>query len=369
MALACAFDCSSDFCAIEIALFCSAICVARCCSNGRDLHFPLRFDLALPHCLLLRDLRLADLALGDDLRLFGLARLRGLHLGNRGALLGFAARNFLHLRQLGEAPLAIDFQLQLLGFEILARDRDRRVLLDLVALPATVLRLLGQARQALGVERVVGIEELHGRLVDARQRHALQLETVLEQILAHGVLHALDEVLALVEQLLHRHRDGCRAQRIDELVFHELRELLRIHGAHAERLRGVGDAFLGRHDAHEECDDDIDAHAVLGEQRVFAEARHLQLQRVHVDENRLVEDGEHERAAVHDDLLAAETSAHEGTLLRRAAIQAREDEPDHQQRKEGDADQYQVVHHQGSAHPLVSFSPANLRFRPGPARD
>jgi hypothetical protein len=36
------------------------------------------------------------------------------------------------------------------------------------------------------------------------------------------VLHALDEVLPLVEQLLHRHRHRGGPQRVDEFVFDQL---------------------------------------------------------------------------------------------------------------------------------------------------
>src|SRR6185369_18029168 len=50
--------------------------------DRRDLDFALGFDFALPHGLLLRDLGFADLALSQDLRLLGLTRLCGLHLGD-----------------------------------------------------------------------------------------------------------------------------------------------------------------------------------------------------------------------------------------------------------------------------------------------
>ena len=46
---------------------------------------------------------------------------------------------------------------------------------------------------------------------------------------------------------------------------------------------------------------------------------------------------QHNRAAVHNHLLAAETGAHEGHFLAGAAVQAGEDEAEHEQRDEYDA--------------------------------
>ncbi len=75
-----------------------------------------------------------------------------------------------------------------------------------------------------------------------------------------------------------------------------------IERALAEGLRGVRDAFHGRHHAHEERDDHVDAHAVLGEQGVLAGAGDFQLQRVHVHEDDVVNDAEDDGTAVHHDL-------------------------------------------------------------------
>ena len=62
---------------------------------------------------------------------------------------------------------------QLLGLQVLVADRDQRVLLDVVALLLAPLDLLGQARQALGVEGIARVEALHAGLVELRQRGAL----------------------------------------------------------------------------------------------------------------------------------------------------------------------------------------------------
>ena len=65
---------------------------------------------------------------------------------------------------LGEArvlALTVDLERQLLGLEVFVADRDQGVLLDVVALLLAVFDLLGEPRQALGVEGVARVEELH----------------------------------------------------------------------------------------------------------------------------------------------------------------------------------------------------------------
>ena len=84
-----------------------------------------------------------------------------------------------------------------------------------------------------------------------------------------------------------------------------------------------------------ELGDDIDPHAVLGDERPLAPALHLQAQRVHVDRDDLMDDGQHEGAAVHHHLLAAEAGAHEGRLLGGPAI-----EPVQQPDDDGDDDRH-----------------------------
>jgi hypothetical protein len=139
-------------------------------------------------------------------------------------------------------------------------------------------------------------------------------------------------------QLLHRHL-GCRgAQSIDELAFDQLLELIGREGALAERLRCRGNGFGRGGDAHVELGDDIDAHAVLGDQRLVAAARHLQAQRVHVDRDHVVDDRQHEGAAVEHDLLSAHAGADEGALLRAAQVQPVQ-QPDHDRDDDRDDDE------------------------------
>ena len=96
---------------------------------------------------------------------------------------------------------------------------------------------LGQPRQALGVEGVARVEELHAGLVELGQRRRLELEAVLGQVLGHRLAHPLDVGAALLVQLFHRHLGRRGAQGVDELAFDQLLQLLRLHRAQAERLR------------------------------------------------------------------------------------------------------------------------------------
>jgi len=265
--------------------------------------------------LIAQHLGLLDEALGVDPRLFCLALALCLGRNDLGLLLGLAQGDLLLLHQGRKALVLFDVELELGGLEIFLGDRDLGVLLDLVAFLGAALRRFGQPRQALGVEGVVGIEKLLLRLVEARQRHALQLEPVLHQILGDRVLHALDEILPLVAQLLHRHRHRGGPQRVDELVFNQLLQRLRIERARAQGLCRVGDALDGRDAAHKEGHDDIYAHAVLGEQAVRPRAMHLELQRVHVDPDQLVKHRQADNTTVHHDLLTAQSGAHKRPVL------------------------------------------------------
>jgi hypothetical protein len=69
----------------------------------------------------------------------------------------------------GELLVLLDRELLARGIEVLGAHQDFRVLLHVVALLAAGFGLLGEARQALGVEGVVGVEELLVGLVEAGQ--------------------------------------------------------------------------------------------------------------------------------------------------------------------------------------------------------
>ena len=298
--------------------------------DRRDFQSTLGLDLPLLDAAVAFDFSLLDLPFGGDTCLLRLLLLGRLEPRDLRTLLGLAIGHFLLLREHGEGLLLRDAQLLLLGHEVLLGNLHRRVLLDVIALLGPQLGLFGQLGQAFCIEGIVGIEKLHRRLVDPGERDRFQFEAVLHQVFLNGVLHRLDEILPHVEQLLHGHRHGSGTQRIDEFVLDQFLERGRVHRPLAEGLRGLGDALKHGTHPHEECGDRIDPHPVLGEQAVLAAARDLQLQRVHVDWNDLMEAGQHDRAAVHDHLLPAETGADEGKLLRRALVEAHDDDADDQ---------------------------------------
>jgi hypothetical protein len=120
---------------------------------------------------------------------------------------------------------ALDLERELLGLEVLVADRDQRVLLDVVALLLAVLDLLGQARQALGVEGVARIEELHAGLVELRQRRASSSRPFFVRSRRPSRARASRRRRAsrAVPPSSSRPRG---AQRIDELAFEQFLELI-----------------------------------------------------------------------------------------------------------------------------------------------
>ena len=94
-----------------------------------------------------------------------------------------------------------------------------------------------------------------------------------------------------------------------------------LHGAAAERRGRDRDRLAGRLHPHVELGFDVDAHAIPGDQRVPFLAHHLHLQHVHVDGRVVVDERQHEGAAVDHDPLAEQAGADERHLLRGAVIE------------------------------------------------
>ena len=308
-----------------------------------------------------RDARALDLMAGGDLGLLRLLLLLGALARDLGALPGPAHLQRPLMIEPGRFARLVDDQGLLLRLQILVPDLDHRVLLDVVADLLAPLDLLGELGQALGVEGVGGVEELHIGLVEAGEGHRLQLQPVLQQILGRRLLHPLHIFAALLMHLLHAHLGGDGAQRIDELALHQLAEGLGMHGALAQGLGGIGDGVGRRLDAEIELGDDIDPHPVLGDERPLAPALHLQAQRVHIDRDHLVDDRQHEGAAVHHHLLAAEAGAHEGHLLGGPAI-----EPVHQIDDDGDDDRQDDDRHDDGCDGRHGLLPVRARPQPRP---
>ena len=253
----------------------------------------------------------------------GLLDLRGLR-AHRGGLVGDVAL----LRQFRLALGGFDRQRGLAGDEVLLRDVDLGGADDLVALLFALPGDLGQRRQAVGVEEIARVEMLDVALVEPRQRHRFELEAVVLDVGADRFLHRFDEGGALLLQLFEVHGGGHRTQAVDEFGLDQFAQFAGIVGAAAQRLRGQRDRRGIGFDAQIEFGADVDAHAVLGDQRVRAAAGDLEPQRLQIDRGGRVENRKHERAAVEDDFLAAEAGADIGFVTRRAAIEFGKQEAD-----------------------------------------
>src|SRR5439155_17946955 len=81
-------------------------------------------------------------------------------------------------------------------------------------------------------------------------------------------------------------------------------------------------------------------HTILGDQRIRPAAGDLEPQRLQIDRGRGMEDGKHERAAVEDHLLAAETGADIGFIARRAAVKFGKQEADNKNNENANSDGY-----------------------------
>ena len=146
----------------------------------------------------------------------------------------------------------------------------------------------------------------------------------------------------------HRHFGGDRAQRGHELAGEERIEFGDVHGAAAERGGGDRHRFARRRDADIELRLDVDPHAVLGDEGVFAVAHDLHAQDVHIDRGDFVDEWKDEGAAVDDHFFAEQAGAHEGDFLRGATVEPvdeidddrddddRDDQPDNQTAEYGD---------------------------------
>jgi hypothetical protein len=197
----------------------------------------------------------------------------------------------------------------------------------------------------MGVEEIGRVEMLDVALVEPGQRHRFKFETIVLVVGTNGVLHRFDEGRALLLQFLEIHGGGDRTQAVDEFGLDQFAQLSGVVGAVAERLRGQRDRGHVGFDADVELGADIDAHAILGDQRIRAAARDFQPQRFQVDRSRRMENRKYQGAAVEHDLLAAEAGADIGFVTCRAPIELRQHQPDNEDDDDADGDGYCELPH------------------------
>jgi hypothetical protein len=231
-----------------------------------------------------------------------------------------------------------DLERALAGLQILLRDVDFGRTHGEVALLPLGLGDPRQRGQALGVERIVGVEVLRIGLVELGERGALQLQAVQLEVPCHGGLHGLHEVGALFLQIGEGHGRGDAAQRVDEFRLDQLAQLLGIVGAIAQGLRGERDRSGVRLHAHIEFDTDVDAHAVLGDHRLGRFAADVEAQGLQIDPGDVVEHRHDERSPIEDHLLSAGAGADIGSVLLSALIELAENHADDEENKESNDD-------------------------------
>ena len=304
--------------------------------------FDVRRNARLCDGPLIGDARPLDGFASKDLGGLGLRLAFGALLCQQRALLRPAEFDVAFLLEPGLFARPLDLERLLLGFQVARADLDGCVLLDVVAQLAPILDVLDEDGEALGVEPVGGIEELQARLIDVEDGDELEFEPVARQIRLYGVSHALHIVRAVLVHAAHVHRRCGPAHRTFEFAGEQRVQAFGLQRASPERGGGHRHGAALGLDADVELGLDIDAHAILRDQRFAGGARHLEGQGVHVHGRDLVDHRPDEGAAVDDDLFAEEPRPDECDLLGRAAIeplQNPEDDGDDHHRDDEPEDQ------------------------------
>ena len=282
-------------------------------------------DTGLRNRLLIGDPRALDGFARGNLGLLGLGLAQRAFAGDFGALERAAHLDIALLLQPRGLALALDVQCLTLGLQIAGADPDHRVLLDVVAQLAPRLDVLHQLGQAFGVEAVRGVEEFEVGLVEIGDGDGFEFKTVLGESLGRIGLDARDIVAAPFVHLFEGHFGCDRADRGNELAGQQRVELFRLHGAAAERCGGDRDGFAGGLDPDIEVGLDIDAHAIARDHGVLPRAHDAHRQHVHVDRRVIVNEGQHEGAAVDHHAFAEEAGPDERHLLGGAVVEPVDD--------------------------------------------
>ncbi|CEV28429.1 Uncharacterised protein [Salmonella enterica subsp. enterica serovar Typhi] len=130
-----------------------------------NTYFTLGLNFPGPYCLLTFDLRLLDLPLSKNARLFCFTMALGLKSGNFGVLFGGAGFNLLLLLQSHKGFLLLDFQLAFKRVAVLFAHRHFHILFHFITFTTAAFGFLRQFRQTFGIKGIVWIEMLFGRLV------------------------------------------------------------------------------------------------------------------------------------------------------------------------------------------------------------
>ncbi len=318
----------------------------------------IRGDPRFGNAALVGDTRTLDSLARRDLRRFSLRFALGTLLGQQRPLLSATELDVAFLFEARLFARAIDFQRLLLGFEVAGADLDRCVLLDVIAQLTPGFNVLDEDGETLGIESVRRIEELETRLVDVENSDGLEFESVARQVDFHRLAYALDVDGAVLVHPAHVHRGSGSPHRAFELAGEQSVQALGFERSASKRRGSHRDCGALGLNAHIEFRFDVDAHPVLGDQRLAGDARHLERQGVHVDRRDLMDHRPNERAAVDDDFFTEEPSPDERDLLGGAAVeplQNPEDDGDHHHRYDEPEDQL-ADHFSGNGHVRSSLA-------------
>ncbi len=114
----------------------------------------------------------------------------------------------------------------------------------------------------------------------------------------------MDVFAALLVHLFHGHFGGDRPDRGDELAGEQGVKLLRLECPPSERSRGDRDRFAGWLHADVKIGLDVDPHPVAGDDSVMLGPHDAHRQHVHVDRRKVVNERQHEGAAIDHDTFA-----------------------------------------------------------------
>ena len=292
------------------------------------------FDLA--QLFLLADLDqfvgLQACVLGDQSLLFaharGLGFLAGLHGFDLTLLAGF---------RLG--LLTLEREQRFTGADVLLGDLQLLVLLQFVGLDVLQRGQFGDLADAFGIQDVVVIEQVLGRLLEVVDGHVLQHVAI--EVVADDLDDLVAEFLALLEQVGELELLADRLQRLGELGVEQFIHRVLVGGAvRADRLGHAQHVRLGLVDAQVERHGDVGAHVVLADQAFLAAAIHLQGDQADLHQFGAVEDRHDQRTGeVHLRLRAHVVDDQGGALvdlLVESLEQAHQAENEHQQDAEAD---------------------------------
>ena len=250
-------------------------------------------------------------------------------------------RDLLVLLGAGEGLLALDLEQLELGVEVALADRDGGALLGVVDGAARVRGDLGDDLEPLGVEHVVGLEELAPRLLEGDDRDLLEDEAVRAEALGDVGADLARERVAVLVQLVQGLGRRVAPQRAHHLRLEEVPDPFRVEGPLAEAA-GRSEEIPGRvADVGVELRNHVHPDLVGGQDRLLARPAHHELQRFEGDPGDLVKHRQHEGALPEGHLGAEKAGADEPHVGRRPLVDPYRDhvedrDDDDRQHDEGD---------------------------------